>query len=92
MRTSPVSAVFGALAAPLRGGAALRKPAASQSPRPRSFHGSPLHRDAAVVVMPGAVIFNAAVDRRGALKTDNGIAVQQGLRQWRWTADPLFSR
>ena len=55
-----------------------------------TFHGeSSSYRDAAVVVMPGAVvIFNAVGGPPGsyALKTGDGIAAQQGLRQWRWTA------
>jgi uncharacterized protein YcbK (DUF882 family) len=55
-----------------------------------TFHGeSSSYRDAAVVVMPGdVVIFNAVGGPPGAyaLKTGDGIAAQQGVRQWRWTA------
>ena len=47
------------------------------------------YRDTSVVVMPGAaVIFNAEGGPPGdyAAATDAGTLVQQGTRQWRWTA------
>jgi hypothetical protein len=47
------------------------------------------YSDAAVVVLPGgAVIFNAAGGPPGdyAATTRDGSLVQQGVRQWRWTA------
>jgi len=48
------------------------------------------YRDAAVVVMPGAaVVFNAVGGPAGdytAKTDDDGTLVQQGKRQWRWTA------
>jgi hypothetical protein len=47
------------------------------------------YTDAAAVVMPGGVvIFNAVGGPPGdyAATTGDGILVQQGLRQWRWTA------
>jgi uncharacterized protein YcbK (DUF882 family) len=55
-----------------------------------TFHGeSSSFRDAVTVVMPGGVvIFNVVGGPPGnyALITGDGIAVQQGVRQWRWTA------
>jgi Peptidase M15 len=55
-----------------------------------TFHGeTSAYRDTAVIVMPGAaVVFDAVGGPPGgyALMTDDGIAVQQGRRQWRWTA------
>jgi hypothetical protein len=55
-----------------------------------TFHGeTSAYRDTAVVVMPGAaVVFGAIGGPPGdyAMKTEAGIAVQQGARQWRWTA------
>src|SRR5438477_7106186 len=55
-----------------------------------AFHGeTSAYRDTVVVSMPGsAVIFDAVGGPPGdyALTTTSGTAVQQGLRQWRWTA------
>jgi hypothetical protein len=55
-----------------------------------TFHGeSSAYRDTSVVVMPGGVvIFDGIGGPPGvyALRTDDGMAVQQGVRQWRWTA------
>ena len=55
-----------------------------------TFHGeSSAYRDTAVVVMPrGVTIFNAVGGPRGnySAATETGTMVQQGVRQWRWTA------
>ena len=54
------------------------------------FHGeTAAYRDTSVIVMPGAaVVFNASGGPPGdyAMTTTDGIAVQQGTRQWKWTA------
>jgi hypothetical protein len=47
------------------------------------------YRDTSVIVMPGAaVVFNSIGGPPGdfAMTTTDGVAVQQGVRQWRWTA------
>jgi hypothetical protein len=55
-----------------------------------TFHGeSSAYRDTAVVVMPrGVTIFNAVGGPQGdySAATEAGTMVQQGVRQWRWTA------
>jgi hypothetical protein len=55
-----------------------------------AFHGeTSAYRDAAIVSMPGAaVIVDAVGGPPGdfAASTDKGTLVQQGLRQWKWTA------
>jgi Peptidase M15 len=55
-----------------------------------TFHGeTSAYRDTSVIVMPkAAVVFNAIGGPPGdyALTTTDGIAVQQGVQQWRWTA------
>jgi hypothetical protein len=77
-----------------RGGAAFGTAAADFDTKAAAFaitfhNESSPYRNAAVVVMPGGVvIFNAVGGPPGvyALRTGDGIAVQQSLRQWRWTA------
>ena len=55
-----------------------------------TYHGErSAYRDASVIVMPkAAVVFNAVGGPPGdyAMTTTDGIAVQQGVQQWRWTA------
>jgi hypothetical protein len=54
-----------------------------------TFHGErSAYKNTSVVVMPGAAVIFDAVgpDAEYTLKTDHGIAIQQGARQWRWTA------
>jgi len=55
-----------------------------------TFHGeTSAYHDTAVMVMPGsAVIFDAIGGPPGDYTgvTDHGTLVQQGLRQWKWTA------
>jgi hypothetical protein len=55
-----------------------------------TFHGeTSAYRDTSVIVLPGAVVvFNAIGGPPGdyAMTAHDGIAVQQGSRQWRWTA------
>jgi peptidase M15-like protein len=55
-----------------------------------TFHGeTSAYHDTAVMVMPGStVIFDAVEGPPGdyAGSTDHGTLVQQGLRQWKWTA------
>jgi hypothetical protein len=55
-----------------------------------TFHGeTSAYRDTSLIVMPGAaVVFNSIGGPPGAyaMTTTDGVAVQQGLRQWRWTA------
>jgi len=55
-----------------------------------TFHGeTSAYRDSAVTVMPdAAIIFNAIGGPPGDYtgSTDHGTLVQQGLRQWKWTA------
>src|SRR5438067_13668094 len=57
-----------------------------------TFHGeTSAYRDTAVVAMPGdAVIFDAVGGPAGdyGAKTASGTLVQQGQRQWKWTAPP----
>ena len=57
-----------------------------------AFHGeTSAYRDTAVVAMPGdAVIFDAANGPPGdyTATTLSGTLVQQGQRQWKWTAPP----
>ena len=55
-----------------------------------TFHGeTSAYRDTSVIVLPGAVVvFNAVggppVDY--SMRTADGVAVQEGLRQWKWSA------
>src|SRR4029077_8901366 len=55
-----------------------------------TFHGeSSAYRDAALVVLPGAaVVLDAVGGPPGdfAASTDHGTLIQQGARQWKWTA------
>jgi len=57
-----------------------------------TFHGeTSAYRDTAVVTMPGdAVIFDAVDGPPGdyGATTASGTLVQQGTRQWKWTAPP----
>src|ERR1700730_7134699 len=94
MRTSICLAVGWAVAVAMaRGGTGLGD-ADTFDPNTASFaitfHAeSSSYRDAMTVVMPGGVvIFNAVGGPPGdySLATDDGTAVQQGVRQWRWTA------
>ena len=54
-----------------------------------TFHGErSAYLDTAVIVMPGAAVIFDAVGPVGeySVKTEHGIAVQQSIRQFRWTA------
>jgi hypothetical protein len=55
-----------------------------------SYHGEiSAYRDTSIVVQPGAVVvFKAVGGPPGdyAMKTNDGILVQKGLRHWQWSA------
>jgi hypothetical protein len=55
-----------------------------------SFHGeTSAYRDTTLAVLPGAsVVLDAVGGPPGdyAAKTDDGVLVQQGVKQWKWTA------
>jgi hypothetical protein len=81
-----VAALIATLAATPAFGAMERKTASFAV----SFHGeSTSYRDAALVMQPGAtVVIDVTGGRTGryAAATRDGVLVQQGVRQWKWTA------
>jgi len=91
-KRAPAAVVGTAVAAALVAarGAAVERFDARTASFAVAFHGeTSAYRDAAVVVMPGdAVIFDAVNGPPGdyAAKTASGTLVQQGQRQWKWTA------
>jgi len=86
------AAAAGVIAALLIGGPRLRAARfdAKTASFALAFHGeTSAYRDVALVSMPGAaVIIDAVGGPPGdfAATTDTGTLVQQGVRQWKWTA------
>jgi peptidase M15-like protein len=89
---TPVRATLVAAAVVAAPGAAVERFDAKTASFAVTFHGeTSAYRDAAVVVMPGdAVIFDAVDGPPGdySAATTSGTLVQQGQRQWKWTAPP----
>ena len=87
---APVRATLVAAALVAAPGAALERFDAKTASFAITFHGeTSAYRDTAVVVMPGdAVIFDAVHGPPGDYRaaTTSGTLVQQGQRQWKWTA------
>jgi hypothetical protein len=86
MRRAALIAALALLAAPARGATFDTKTASFAV----AFHNeTSAYRDTTLVALPGAaVIIDAVGGPPGdyAATTDHGILVQQGLKQWKWTA------
>ena len=89
---APVGAALVAAAVVVAPRAAVERFDAKTASFAITFHGeTSAYRDAAVVVMPAdAVIFDAVDGPPGdyGAATTSGTLVQQGQRQWKWTAPP----
>ena len=90
-RAAVVSLLFWAVAAAARpADVPSRKYDAKTASFALGFHGeTTAYRDTSVVVMPRAtVVFDASGGPPGdyAMTATDGIALQQGTRQWKWTA------